>query len=387
MHARLLLCLALLFSVLRATAQDDSPYARFGYEGKVLRTPQERQQRMMLLVPNTDTASAIAKVGLDPANQRYYLFDKQNQVLKTDTLTSTEVARFMSVDPLAPKYPWYTPYQFAGNTPIWATDLDGLEPYYGSQATSGYDLFDNNRDGKVSKGERQGGNQALAFYGLAALDAYVFRGWLTKSYLAYTLGNAIDDGEKSLGARRAGNDQAAAAYSNQSKEAYTQFAIGVGMIGVGNLGLAAAKRVVLWRSAVLGEAGSNLAAIIRQNGLPPSSGAFLDGTRLSESAMRGLSDEFGVEFAQVYTAGTGKNGGGGYYTLYSGTPNSVSIPTGSNTFLINHTHPGGTAAPSTFDIDYLTGQKTLYGSPQNSSVILPKGKPAVRFDKTTPTSN
>lgn len=128
MPARLLLCLALLFSVLRATAQDDSPYARFGYEGKVLRTPQERQQRLMLLVPNTDTASAIAKVGLDPANQRYYLFDKQNQVLKADTLTSTEVARFLSVDPLAPQYPWYTPYQFAGNTPIMAIDLDGLEP-------------------------------------------------------------------------------------------------------------------------------------------------------------------------------------------------------------------------------------------------------------------
>ncbi|HMQ70696.1 MAG TPA: hypothetical protein PKC58_17100, partial [Ignavibacteria bacterium] len=25
-------------------------------------------------------------------------------------------------------YPWYTPYQFAGNTPIMAVDLDGLEP-------------------------------------------------------------------------------------------------------------------------------------------------------------------------------------------------------------------------------------------------------------------
>jgi hypothetical protein len=32
------------------------------------------------------------------------------------------------VDPLAPSYPWYTPYQFAGNMPISAIDLDGLEP-------------------------------------------------------------------------------------------------------------------------------------------------------------------------------------------------------------------------------------------------------------------
>ncbi len=37
------------------------------------------------------------------------------------------IAKFLSVDPLAKSYPWYTPYQFAGNTPIWAVDLDGLE--------------------------------------------------------------------------------------------------------------------------------------------------------------------------------------------------------------------------------------------------------------------
>lgn len=39
----------------------------------------------------------------------------------------TRIAKFLSVDPLTSGYPWYTPYQFAGNKPIWATDLDGLE--------------------------------------------------------------------------------------------------------------------------------------------------------------------------------------------------------------------------------------------------------------------
>jgi hypothetical protein len=38
-----------------------------------------------------------------------------------------EIAKFLSVDPLTKSYPWYTPYQFAGNKPIWAIDLDGLE--------------------------------------------------------------------------------------------------------------------------------------------------------------------------------------------------------------------------------------------------------------------
>lgn len=38
------------------------------------------------------------------------------------------LVRFLSVDPLTNRFPFYTPYQFAGNMPIWATDLDGGEP-------------------------------------------------------------------------------------------------------------------------------------------------------------------------------------------------------------------------------------------------------------------
>jgi RHS repeat-associated protein len=30
-----------------------------------------------------------------------------------------QIGKFLSTDPLAKKYPWYTPYQFAGNKPIW----------------------------------------------------------------------------------------------------------------------------------------------------------------------------------------------------------------------------------------------------------------------------
>jgi murein DD-endopeptidase MepM/ murein hydrolase activator NlpD len=39
------------------------------------------------------------------------------------------LGRFLSVDPLTKKYPELTPYQFASNTPIQATDLDGLESW------------------------------------------------------------------------------------------------------------------------------------------------------------------------------------------------------------------------------------------------------------------
>ena len=39
------------------------------------------------------------------------------------------IGRFLSPDPLTAGYPWYTPYQFAGNKPIWAIDVDGLEEW------------------------------------------------------------------------------------------------------------------------------------------------------------------------------------------------------------------------------------------------------------------
>ena len=37
------------------------------------------------------------------------------------------LGKFLSVDPLTSGYAWYSPYQYAGNKPIWCKDLDGLE--------------------------------------------------------------------------------------------------------------------------------------------------------------------------------------------------------------------------------------------------------------------
>jgi RHS repeat-associated protein len=61
------------------------------------------------------------------------------------------IGRFLSVDPLTKSYPWYTPYQFAGNKPILCVDLDGLEDceylvawWYPSIATDASKLLLNN---------------------------------------------------------------------------------------------------------------------------------------------------------------------------------------------------------------------------------------------------
>ena len=75
------------------------------------------------------------------------------------------IARFLSVDPLTREYPFYTPYQFAGNKPIWAIDLDGLEELISTDAFTKYysnlldiasknEILQNSID-QISKPERQ----------------------------------------------------------------------------------------------------------------------------------------------------------------------------------------------------------------------------------------
>ncbi len=40
---------------------------------------------------------------------------------------NAQIGRFLSIDPLGPKFPMLTPYQYASNNPIMSIDLDGLE--------------------------------------------------------------------------------------------------------------------------------------------------------------------------------------------------------------------------------------------------------------------
>jgi RHS repeat-associated protein len=50
-----------------------------------------------------------------------------------ERIYNCSIAKFLSADPLIVKgkqYPWYSHYHFAGNTPISAIDLDGLEAFY-----------------------------------------------------------------------------------------------------------------------------------------------------------------------------------------------------------------------------------------------------------------
>ena len=50
-----------------------------------------------------------------------------NQQDYGERIYDSRLGRFLSEDPLSRMYPFYSPYQFAGNSPIYATDIDGRE--------------------------------------------------------------------------------------------------------------------------------------------------------------------------------------------------------------------------------------------------------------------
>src|SRR6218665_8829 len=57
-------------------------------------------------------------------DNRYRRIAKYNYGFR---IYSPEDGVFLSVDPLTKSFAYYSPYQFAGNRPIWALDFDGLE--------------------------------------------------------------------------------------------------------------------------------------------------------------------------------------------------------------------------------------------------------------------
>jgi RHS repeat-associated protein len=66
------------------------------------------------------------------ASYRYGFNGKENDEMGTQDygmrIYNPALGKFLSVDPLAMKFPFFTPYQFAGNSPIMHIDLDGCEP-------------------------------------------------------------------------------------------------------------------------------------------------------------------------------------------------------------------------------------------------------------------
>ncbi|WP_158826717.1 DUF6443 domain-containing protein [Mucilaginibacter lacusdianchii] len=108
------------------------------------------------------------------------------------------IGRFTSIDPLAEKYPYYTPYQFAGNEVPNAMDMDGLEPAY--QEASGRTVAA--RDGQLQKPLTTAtGKAVLSQNPVNGGDATRAVGWYLEPFQTAFGGTNPDGSKASVGDR------------------------------------------------------------------------------------------------------------------------------------------------------------------------------------------
>mgnify|MGYP002621888172 CR=1 FL=1 len=81
------------------------------------------------LLPGRQANSGDYKYGFNGKENDNEVKGTGNQQDYGFRIYDPRLGKFLSVDPLTKDYPWYTPYQFAGNKPIQAVDLDGKEEF------------------------------------------------------------------------------------------------------------------------------------------------------------------------------------------------------------------------------------------------------------------
>ncbi|WP_431244379.1 RHS repeat-associated core domain-containing protein [Flavobacterium sp. P21] len=81
-----------------------------------------------MLVPNRHGSSDSYRYGFQGQEKDDELKGEGNSLNYTYRMHDPRIGRFFALDPLAPKYPFYSPYQFSGNRVIDMIELEGLEP-------------------------------------------------------------------------------------------------------------------------------------------------------------------------------------------------------------------------------------------------------------------
>ncbi len=107
-----------------------------------------------------------------------------NQIDYGMRIYDPRTGRFLSVDPLTINYPWYTPYQFAGNTPIANVDVDGEEPQGFINEWINKSLYDLRSGQKIT--ENNGMSKTIDDPQLGYVDVeLVYDTWIKQSFFVH----------------------------------------------------------------------------------------------------------------------------------------------------------------------------------------------------------
>jgi RHS repeat-associated protein len=113
----------LSYSLRKGLATDNITVASINY----IRVDKQASSRLVILCNTDADFSDDYRYGFNGMEKDNEIKGEGNSINYKARIYDDRLGKFLSVDPLTQHYPWYTPYQFAGNTPIQAIDMDGLE--------------------------------------------------------------------------------------------------------------------------------------------------------------------------------------------------------------------------------------------------------------------
>ena len=79
-------------------------------------------------MPGRSHNDSLFRFGFNNKEKENETYGQGNEYDYGFRIYNPRLGKFLSIDRLTSKYAWYTPYQFSGNKPTFATDLDGNEP-------------------------------------------------------------------------------------------------------------------------------------------------------------------------------------------------------------------------------------------------------------------
>lgn len=114
----------LLLSVAAFAQNNDKPFASIGKEGELLSLSNGRYEEVF----KNEKLRRVGSVMMNTETMKIDHFLTEEELKECQDLeTEKQASRFLSIDPLARQFPYYSPFQYAGNQPIACIDLDGLE--------------------------------------------------------------------------------------------------------------------------------------------------------------------------------------------------------------------------------------------------------------------
>jgi RHS repeat-associated protein len=186
-------------------------------------------------VPNRHASSEYYRYGFGGQEKDDELKGEGNSLNYTYRMHDPRVGRFFAVDPLSSKYPWYSPYQFAGNKVILYGELEGLEETaftmsldkkFGSSSYLNRSTAQRNEERKVQA--------TVAVLMITTLvDIYVTKGWLSRTVFSAGLLESINETERGYEAHDKGNEAEAQRRFKNAGEASKVALLGVLAEGAG----------------------------------------------------------------------------------------------------------------------------------------------------------